>query len=100
MYPTCLSPGTVKQMPYETDSAKNSEGCIIKFYNKDKYKLVNTFLVLNRVLNFEQLSNMSHLTLTNKKLRWLKLQVLKLEYYFETSYSVHFKQMSFSYYDG
>jgi hypothetical protein len=87
-------------MPYETDSAKNSEGCIMKFYNKDKHKSVNTFLVLNRVLNFKQLSNMSHLTLTNKKLKSLKLQVLKLEYYFETSYSAHFKQMSFFYYDG
>ena len=46
-YPTRFSPGTMKQMLYETDSAKNSEGCIMKFYNKDKYNSLNTYLVLN-----------------------------------------------------
>jgi len=37
---------------YKTDSAKNSEGSIMKFYNKDKYSSVNTYLVLDRDLNF------------------------------------------------
>jgi hypothetical protein len=45
-------------MLYETDSAKNSEGYIMKFYNKDKYNSLNTNLVLNQDLNIKQLSNM------------------------------------------
>jgi hypothetical protein len=81
-YPTCLSPGTVKQMSYETDSAKNSGGCIMKFCNKDKYKSVNTYLVLNRDLNFKQLSNMSYLTLTNKKLKMVKTPGIKIRILF------------------
>jgi len=37
---------------YKTDSAKNSEGSIMKFYKNDKYNSVNTYLVLNQDLNF------------------------------------------------
>jgi len=56
-------------------------------------RITGQYLVLNRDLNFKQLSNMSCLILTNKKSKQLKLQVLKLQYYFETSYSVHFNTL-------